>query len=69
MTDQGEVVIGRWPDQPLSVRKGLAGLLAAYHLQTEAEKGAAVADADGLPDRYRAEIRGPRSPTTSCSWH
>lgn len=61
MTDQGEVVIGRWPDQPLSVREGLAGLLAAYHLQTEAEKGAAVADADGLPDRYRAEIRDPRT--------
>jgi putative acetyltransferase len=39
----------------------LAELLAAYHLQTEAEKGEAVADADGLPDRYRSEISDPRA--------
>ncbi|GAB7109965.1 hypothetical protein JCM4814A_82800 [Streptomyces phaeofaciens JCM 4814] len=36
-------------------------MLAAYHLQTQAEKGEAVADADRLPDRYRAEILDPRA--------
>lgn len=40
---------------------GLAGLLAAYHLRTEAEKGETVASADALPERYRAEIRDPRA--------
>ncbi len=39
----------------------LGELLAAYHLRTEAEKGEAVADTDGLPDRYRAEIMDPRA--------
>ncbi len=39
----------------------LGDLLAAYHLRTEAEKGEAVADTDGLPDRYRAEILDPRA--------
>ena len=39
----------------------LAELLAAYHLRTEAEKGEAVVDVDGLPDRYRAEILDPRT--------
>jgi ribosomal protein S18 acetylase RimI-like enzyme len=43
------------------VEAGLAELLAAYHLRTEAEKGGAVADVDGLPDRYRAEILDPRT--------
>jgi putative acetyltransferase len=40
---------------------GLAGLLAAYHLRTEAEKGEAVAGVDGLPDRYRMEIVDPHT--------
>ncbi|WP_447008066.1 GNAT family N-acetyltransferase [Saccharothrix isguenensis] len=44
-----------WRDEP-----GLAALLTAYHLRTEAEKGSAVADADALPQRYRAEIADPR---------
>ncbi len=61
MTDQSEVVIVRWPGQAPSSEDGLAGLLAAYHLRTEAEKGAAVADVDGLPERYRAEISDPRA--------
>jgi putative acetyltransferase len=39
----------------------VAALLAAYHLRTESEKGAAVPDVDGLPGRYRAEIRDPRA--------
>ncbi|WP_248959679.1 GNAT family N-acetyltransferase [Sphaerisporangium perillae] len=61
MTDQCEVVIVRWPGQNPSTEDGLAGLLAAYHLRTEAEKGEAVADVDGLPDRYRAEILDPHT--------
>ncbi|MDW4907889.1 GNAT family N-acetyltransferase [Streptomyces sp. ADMS] len=61
MTDQREAVIVRWPGQAPSSEDGLAGLLAAYHLRTEAEKGAAVVDVDGLPERYRAEISDPRA--------
>jgi putative acetyltransferase len=60
MTDQREVLIVRWPGQGISVDQ-LAELLAAYHLRTEAEKGEAVVDVDGLPDRYRAEILDPRA--------
>ncbi|MFD6142057.1 GNAT family N-acetyltransferase [Promicromonospora sp. NPDC060271] len=40
---------------------GLSALLAAYHLRTEEEKGAAVPDVGALPARYRAEISDPRS--------
>jgi putative acetyltransferase len=50
-----DVVVVRWSDQ------ALAGLLAAYHLRTEAEKGQAVADVSGLPARYRTEVLDPRS--------
>ncbi|WAU82406.1 GNAT family N-acetyltransferase [Streptomyces sp. Qhu-G9] len=60
MTDQREVSIVRWPGRTLSVEDGLAALLAAYHLRTEAEKGEVVADVDGLPERYRTEISDPR---------
>ena len=60
MTDHGEVSVVRWPGRSPSVEDGLAALLAAYHLRTEAEKGESVADVDGLPDRYRAEISDPR---------
>ncbi|MFE2547497.1 GNAT family N-acetyltransferase [Streptomyces sp. NPDC059355] len=61
MTDQRAVAIVRWPDQSPSAEGGLAGLLTDYHLRTEAEKGGAVADVHGLPDRYRAEILAPRT--------
>ncbi|MCX4717428.1 GNAT family N-acetyltransferase [Streptomyces virginiae] len=61
MTDRYEVVVVRRPGRALSAQDGLAELLAAYHLRTEAEKGAAVAGVDGLPDRYRAEIADPRA--------
>ncbi|MFE1364586.1 GNAT family N-acetyltransferase [Streptomyces anulatus] len=61
MTDHGEVVVVRWPGQALPVDDSVAALLAAYHLRTEAEKGESVADVDGLPDRYRAEITDPRT--------
>jgi putative acetyltransferase len=59
MTDQREVVVVPWPGQNPSARDGLAGLLAAYHLRTESEKGKTVADVNDLPDRYRAEISDP----------
>ncbi|MFI8100893.1 GNAT family N-acetyltransferase [Streptomyces sp. NPDC086023] len=61
MTDPREVSIVRWPDQARSGQDGPAQLLAAYHLQTQAEKGEAVAGVDGLPDRYRAEIADPQT--------
>ncbi|MFJ3727950.1 GNAT family N-acetyltransferase [Streptomyces sp. NPDC090045] len=61
MTDPCEISVVRWPGRTRSAEDGLAALLAAYHLQTETEKGAGVADVDGLPDRYRAEISDPRS--------
>ena len=60
MTDQAKVVVVRWPGQDDVAQDGLAGLLAAYHLATEAEKGQVVPDVDELPDRYRAEILDPR---------
>ncbi|MFQ6147169.1 GNAT family N-acetyltransferase [Streptomyces seoulensis] len=60
MTDHREVaaVVRRSGHDPSS-DDGLAALLAAYHLATEAEKGAPVAGVDGLPDRYRAEVTDP----------
>ncbi|MFH8670319.1 GNAT family N-acetyltransferase [Streptomyces anulatus] len=61
MTDHREVAIVRWPGRTPPVEDGLAALLAAYHLRTEAEKGQPVASVDGLPDRYRAEITDPRN--------
>jgi len=61
LTDRREVVIRRWQSRHVSAERGLAALLAAYHLQTEAEKGRAVAGVDALPDRYRAEISDPRT--------
>ncbi|MFI2777753.1 GNAT family N-acetyltransferase [Streptomyces sp. ALB3] len=59
MTDHRQVAVVRWPGRTPPVEDGLAALLAAYHLRTEAEKGASVADVHGLPDRYRAEITDP----------
>ncbi|MDV7221302.1 GNAT family N-acetyltransferase [Streptomyces prunicolor] len=61
MADQHVVSIVRRPGRTLSAEDGLGALLAAYHLRTEAEKGAPVADVDALPDRYRAEISDPRT--------
>ena len=59
MTEQGGIVVVPWPGRRPSAREELAGLLAAYHLATEAEKGETVTDVDELPDRYRAEISDP----------
>ncbi|WP_423465176.1 GNAT family N-acetyltransferase [Promicromonospora sp. MS192] len=49
------------PFGPGSPTEGLAALLTAYHLQTEAEKGIPAGHVDALPDRYRAEITDPRA--------
>ncbi|MFJ6782685.1 GNAT family N-acetyltransferase [Streptomyces yangpuensis] len=48
---------GRDIDEPAA----LTAMLTGYHMTTEAEKGLPVADATGLPARYRAEIRDPRT--------
>ncbi|MFF5900656.1 GNAT family N-acetyltransferase [Streptomyces argenteolus] len=60
MTDH-EIAVLRWPGRTPPGDDGLAGLLAAYHLRTEAEKGVPVSGVAGLPDRYRSEIADPRS--------
>ncbi len=55
-------VVGvEWSEVSSTVCDGLVRLLASYHLRTEAEKGAAVDDVAGLPDRYRLEITDPRA--------
>lgn len=59
MTDHREVVVARWPVPGASAQHGLAELLAAYHLQTEAEKGVPVAAVADLPERYRTEVLDP----------
>lgn len=61
MSDHRDVALVRWPGPGPSLDEGLTALLAAYHLRTEAEKGAPVAGVEGLPDRYRKEICDPRS--------
>ncbi|MFJ1927556.1 MULTISPECIES: GNAT family N-acetyltransferase [unclassified Streptomyces] len=59
MTDHRAVAVVRWPGRTPPSMDGVAALLTAYHLRTEAEKGGPVADAAGLPERYRAEITDP----------
>ena len=59
MSSHDIVVLHAAGDGPLVAR--FADLLAAYHLQTQAEKGEVVADVDGLPHHYRAELRDPRA--------
>ncbi|MFI6651666.1 GNAT family N-acetyltransferase [Streptomyces sp. NPDC050529] len=59
MNDRRGLSVVRPPAHTLSTVNGLSALLADYHLQTEAEKGRPVADAAGLPDRYRAEAEDP----------
>ncbi|MFE9772217.1 GNAT family N-acetyltransferase [Streptomyces sp. NPDC005931] len=61
MPEQHETVVAHRPGRSPVRLDAVAGLLAAYHLRTQAEKGEAVADADALPDRYRAEVRDPRT--------
>ncbi|MCD7438013.1 GNAT family N-acetyltransferase [Streptomyces lincolnensis] len=59
MTDHRVCTVVRRPGRAAAAQAGTAGLLAAYHLRTQAEKGEAVAGVDELPDRYRAEILDP----------
>uniref|UniRef100_A0AAU2VI51 GNAT family N-acetyltransferase n=1 Tax=Streptomyces sp. NBC_00008 TaxID=2903610 RepID=A0AAU2VI51_9ACTN len=61
MTDHRAVAVVRRPGQSPASADGVSALLAAYHLLTEAEKGEPVADAAGLPERYRAEVADPVS--------
>ncbi|MFD8734049.1 GNAT family N-acetyltransferase [Streptomyces sp. NPDC059618] len=61
MMDQPEVAVVRRPDRSPAADGGLSALLTAYHLRTEAEKGAAVAGVEELPERYRAEISDPET--------
>lgn len=60
MSGHPEIVILRWPGEGALVAR-FADLLAAYHRQTQAEKGEVVVDVGGLPRRYRAEIVDPRA--------
>ncbi len=50
-----KITVSRWRVQPIEP------LLLAYHLRTEAEKGAAVSAVGELPPRYRAEVLDPRT--------
>ncbi|MFE7575481.1 GNAT family N-acetyltransferase [Streptomyces sp. NPDC057521] len=59
MNDHRPVSVECPPPGSLSAVSGLAALLTDYHLCTEAEKGAPVPDASGLPDRYRRETEDP----------
>lgn len=63
MTDtaQAAPVVVRMLDRESPAELGLPALLAAYHLQTEAEKGAGVGEVSALPARYRREIAEPRT--------
>ncbi|MGY1735205.1 GNAT family N-acetyltransferase [Geodermatophilus sp. SYSU D00684] len=54
-----DLVLARWDRGDAASVRELAGMLAAYHLATEAEKGAAVASVDELPPRYRDEVADP----------
>lgn len=58
---EAQVEVARWTGQDDAAHHGLSALLAAYHLQTQAEKGEPAATADELPDRYRAEVLDPRA--------
>lgn len=61
MNDRRGPAVVRPAAHPLSTVDGLSALLLAYHVQTETEKGRPVANAAGLPDRYRAEAEDPDS--------
>ncbi|MFI0943049.1 GNAT family N-acetyltransferase [Streptomyces sp. NPDC021020] len=60
MSEAHGTTLVRWPAEGPS-DEALSALLAAYHLRTESEKGAPVADVEGLPSRYRAEVEAPRA--------
>ncbi|MCS5723495.1 GNAT family N-acetyltransferase [Herbiconiux sp. CPCC 203407] len=58
----GATLIAPWPGPPWGDDSAaFSGLLTAYHLQTEHEKGLGITTAADLPRRYRAEIDDPAS--------
>lgn len=61
MAGQRSVIVTRWNATSTRDRTELATLLTAYHLQTEAEKGNAVASVDALPEKYFSEIADPQT--------
>ncbi|WP_277436274.1 GNAT family N-acetyltransferase [Streptomyces sp. SPB162] len=61
MTDQSGIAIVSRLGQSPAADAEVSGLLAAYHLRTEEEKGRAVDGVGELPERYRAEILTPRA--------
>ncbi|MGW7051130.1 GNAT family N-acetyltransferase [Streptomyces sp. NPDC054887] len=61
MIEQHDVVIHRWPGRGRLPEEDLSALLAAYHLQTQEEKGQSAATVGDLPHRYRAEVENPRN--------
>ncbi|MCX5401605.1 GNAT family N-acetyltransferase [Streptomyces sp. NBC_00102] len=61
MNDRPAFRTVRLPGAQVSPTQGLTGLLTAYHLRTEEEKGLAVARPEDLPERYLSEIRDPAS--------
>ncbi|MEU1123136.1 GNAT family N-acetyltransferase [Streptomyces sp. NPDC005899] len=59
--DRLDVVTADWPVRSRAGAAELSGLLAAYHLRTEKEKGQPVDRVADLPPRYRAEVEDPRT--------
>ncbi len=58
--DRDAIAVVPWDRRSASQRSELAALLAAYHLQTESEKGTSVVSIEHLPVRYAAEVTGPQ---------
>lgn len=58
VNEQHEIVV-RPLDATPSAQPGVAALLTAYHLCTEAEKGVPVTSVRDLPERYRTETESP----------
>lgn len=56
--------VTRLPDRDDPRWAQVAAMAAAYHLRTEAEKGAALTSAAELPPRYRTEVEDPRAAFT-----
>ncbi|KAA0959663.1 GNAT family N-acetyltransferase [Microbacterium sp. ANT_H45B] len=61
MPDRRSVIVTRWNTANARDRADFVALLTDYHLQTEAEKGAPVASADALPEKYRVELKDPQT--------
>jgi putative acetyltransferase len=61
VTDRPDLAVESGPGNALPSPEDLTRLLGAYHLRTEAEKGAAVSGVADLPEPYRAEVLDPRA--------